>query len=134
FFAALIFLLLAAAVVALVNRVSFAAFDLGGRVCVASQNPPARSVTGVGTATFETRTLCSATGLAVEKNKSYRITIVVTDPWEDGHRFNEPDSEKAKGIETGARGFGWNKMIWPRQLGGPICRLSPPNWFRTFIR
>ena len=133
-FALLIFLFLAAAVVTLVNRVSFAAFDLTGRVCIASQNPPARSVTGVGTATFETRTLCSATGLAVEKNKSYRLTIVVTDPWEDGHRFNEPDPEKAKGIETGPRGFGWNKMIWPMQLGVPIRRLLASNWFATIIR
>jgi hypothetical protein len=133
-FAVLIFLFLAVAALTLLNRISFAAFDLGGQVCAASQNPPARSVTGIGTAPFETRTLCSATGLSVEKNKSYRITVVVTAPWEDGHKFNEPDPEKAKGIETGPQGFGWSKMIWPMQLGVPLRRLLASNWFATIIR
>ncbi|MEA2868865.1 MAG: hypothetical protein QOE39_3580 [Bradyrhizobium sp.] len=133
-FALLIFVVLLAAAVTLVNRISFAAFDLTGHVCTPSQNPQARPVTGSDTATFETRTLCTATGLSVERNKSYRITLVVTDPWEDGHKFDQPDPEKAKGIETGPRGFGWNKMVWPMQLGVPIRRLLASNWFATIIR
>jgi len=133
-FALLIFILLSAAIVTLVNRVSFAAFDLAGRVCAASQNPPARPVTGSASKPFETVTLCTATGLAVERNKSYRITITVTDPWEDAHKFNEPDPEKAKGIETDPHGFGAEKMIPVMWLGLPIRRLVASNWFATIIR
>ena len=133
-FAFLIFVLLVAAIATLVNRVSFAVFDLTGQVCVASQNPPAQPVTGSATAKFETKTLCSATGLSVERNKSYRITLVVTDPWEDGHKFDEPDPEKAKGIETGPEGFGSEKMTSAMWLGLPIRRLVASNWFATIIR
>ena len=132
--AAVIFVLLLAVVAALANRISFAAFDLTGQICVPSQNPRARPVTGSATAAFETRALCAATGLAVEKNKSYRITLVVTDPWEDGHKFDEPNSEKARGIETGPEGFGFEKMRPMMWLGVPIRRLLASNWFATVVR
>jgi len=103
-------------------------------VCVSGQNPPAQPVTGSATAAFETRTLCSATGLLVERNKSYRITLVVTDPREDGHKFNESDPEKARGIETDPRGFGRDKMRSTMALGLPIRRLLASNWFATILR
>ena len=105
-FAAIIFVILVFVGFSVLNRISFAAFDLAGQVCEPSQNPPAQPVTGSAMAKFETRTLCSATGLAVERNKTYRITLAVTDPWEDGHKFGEPNAEKARGIETDPRGFG----------------------------
>jgi hypothetical protein len=133
-FALLIFVFLLAAAITLVNRVSFTAFDLAGRVCASSQNRPARLVTGVATAQFETRTLCTATGLAVESNRSYRITLVVTDPWEDGHAFDQPGPDKVKGIETGPRGFGWDKMTSAMVLGLPMRRLLATNWFATILR
>ena len=131
-FAFLIFVILASVIVALANRISFAVFDLTGQVCVPSQN--AQPVTGNATAGFETKTLCTPTGLAVEKNKSYRITLVVTDPWEDGRRFDEPNPEKAKGIETGPEGFGYGKMRPLMWLGLPIRRLLASNWFAPVIR
>jgi uncharacterized protein (DUF2235 family) len=131
-FALLIFVMLVIAVVTLVNRVSFAMFDLTGQVCVPSQNP--QLVTGSATKPFETRTLCNATGLAVERNKSYRISIVVTDPWEDGYNFKEPDPVKAKGIETDPQGFGVEKMTPAMWLGLPIRRLVGSNWFATILR
>jgi hypothetical protein len=133
-FAVIIFVALAVAVIALVNRVSFAAFDLAGQVCVPSQNPPARPVAGSAMAKFETRTLCSATGLAVQRNKTYRITLAVTDPWEDGHKFGEPNAEKARGIETDPKGFGFEKMRPVMALGVPTRRLLSSNWFATIIR
>jgi uncharacterized protein (DUF2235 family) len=132
-FAFLIFVFLTALVVALVNRVSFAVFDATGQVCIASPIPP-QPVTGSANAKFETGTLCSATGLAVEKNRSYQITLVVTDPWEDGHNFNEPDPAKAKGIETGPKGFGFERMTSAMWLGLPIRRLVGSNWFATILR
>ncbi|HEY3794620.1 MAG TPA: DUF2235 domain-containing protein [Bradyrhizobium sp.] len=133
-FAALIFMFLAWAAVTLLDRISFAAFDLTGQVCTPSRNPAARIVTGSATAKFQTGTLCSSTGLSVERGKSYRITLVVTQPWEDGHNFNEPDPEKAKGIETEPQGFGRDKMTAPLWLGLPIRRLLASNWFATIIR
>ena len=133
-FALIIFLFLVAAVVTLVNRASFAVFDHIGQVCTPGENPPARPVTGIATAKFETNALCAPTGLAVEKNKSYRISLVVTDPWEDGHKFNETDPERAKGIETGPQGFGFEKMRPVMVLGLPIRRLLSSNWFAQIIR
>jgi uncharacterized protein (DUF2235 family) len=131
-FAFIIFAVIALVGFWAVNRVSFALFDVAGRVCTPSQN--AAPVTGTAAAKFETRTLCTPTGLAVEKRKSYRMTLVVTDPWEDGHRSDQPDSGKAKGIETGPQGFGWEKTRPIMALGLPIRRLVSSNWFATIIR
>jgi len=133
-FAFLIFVILASALTALVNRVSFAAFDLAGQVCTPSQNSRAQLVTVSGTAKFETNALCAPTGLLVEKHKSYRITLVVTDPWEDGHKSGESDPEKARGIETGPDGFGYERMRPMMWLGLPIRRLVGSNWFATILR
>jgi uncharacterized protein (DUF2235 family) len=133
-FALLIFVCLASAVVALVNRVAFAALDLTGHVCAPSQNPPPQPVLTTGKATFDTAQPCAATGLAVQRGKSYRITLEVTDPWEDGHKFKESDPDKAKGIETDPQGFGFDKMNWKMALRLPIRRLVGSNWFATVVR
>jgi uncharacterized protein (DUF2235 family) len=133
-FAAIIFAVLVFAGFSLLNRISFAAFDLAGQVCTPSQNPPAQPVTGSATAKFETNALCAATGLLVEKNSSYRVTLVVTDPWEDGRKFNETDPERARGIETGPQGFGFRQMRPIMALGLPIRRLVGSNWFATIFR
>ncbi|MDE2601618.1 MAG: DUF2235 domain-containing protein [Bradyrhizobium sp.] len=133
-FAGLIFIVLAYAAVMLVNRVSFAAFDLAGNTCTPSENPPARMVVGSDTATFQTMTMCSPTGLSVQRGRSYRINLVVTQKWEDGRGFNESDPEEAKGIETDPRGFGRDKMTMPMWFGLPLRRLLASNWFATIIR
>jgi len=66
------------------------------------------------------------------------ITLVVTDPWEDGHTFDESNAGKAKGIEKGIetdpQGFGFDKMRWQMALGLPIRRLAGSNWFATVLR
>jgi len=133
-FALLIFVVLLAAAATAINRLSFAVFDVAGGICVPSQNPPAHPVTGSNGASFDTRELCHATGLAVERNKSYRVTLAVTDPWEDGHDYHQPDPEKARGIETGPQGFGAEKMRPAMWLGVPIRRLVGSNWFATVLR
>jgi uncharacterized protein (DUF2235 family) len=133
-FAFLIFVCLASVVVAVVNRASFAVLDLTGKVCTPSQNPSARLVVTTAKTTFDTSRPCTATGLDVQRGKSYRITLVVTDPWEDGHKFGEADPEKARGIETDPIGFGFDKMRWQMALGLPIRRLVDSNWFATIVR
>jgi uncharacterized protein (DUF2235 family) len=132
-FALIIFVFLMIAAVTLVNRISFAAFDLTGHICAPSY-PPAQPVTDSAIAHFETRTLCAATGLSVQKGKSYRIILAVTNPWEDGYNFHEPYPEKAKGIETDPRGFDLEKMTSAMWLGLPIRRLVGSNWFATILR
>jgi len=137
-FAAVIALLLLALLycaIAVVGRVSFFAYDLSGQVCHASstaiaataqpQTPP------IG---IETIKLCNATGLTVKKGQTYDINLVITDPWEDGHDWNEPDPVKAKGIETGPNGFSWDKMTWRMAPGLPYRRLIASNWFATIVR
>jgi uncharacterized protein (DUF2235 family) len=133
-FAALIFVCLASAIVAVVNRTAFAVLDLSGKVCTPSQNPSARLVVTTAKATFDTSNPCTATGLDVQRGKTYRITLVVTEPWEDGHRFGESDPEKARGIETDPLGFGFDKMRWKMAFGLPIRRLVGSNWFATIVR
>jgi len=131
-FAALIFILLASVIVGAVNRTAFMLFDVVGQVCVPSPKPDV--VTGRGHATFDTAQICAATGLAVEQDRSYRVTWVVTDPWEDGHQFKETDAAKAKGLETGPEGFGYEKMRPLMWLGLPIRRLVASNWFAPVLR
>jgi hypothetical protein len=131
-FALLIFVCLAYAALVLINRVSFATMDLFGQVCTPSQT--AQPVGASGKATFDTAKLCNATGLTVQQDKSYRVTIVVTEPWEDHRNLNEPDPEKAKGIETDPLGFGFDKMRWQQALALPIRRLVGSNWFATVLR
>lgn len=133
-FALLIFVCLASAIAAVLNRAAFAVLDLSGKVCTPSQNPSARLVVTTAKATFDTSRPCTATGLDVQRGKSYRITLVVTDPWEDGHEFEEADPNKAKGIETDPLGFGFDKMRWQMALGLPIRRLVGSNWFATVLR
>jgi uncharacterized protein (DUF2235 family) len=136
-FAALIAVLifaLAWCAAAVVSRSSFLVYDaIGGNVCKAS--PTVSEVTTQPqTRPFETKTLCTATGLTVTKGQTYDISLVITDRWEDGHKWNEPDPKNAKGVETGPNGFGWDKMTWTMAPGIPYRRLIAPNWFATVIR
>jgi|SRR6266851_1269121 len=137
-FAALIAVMLitlAYCTVAVLGRVSFAAYDVSGHVCRSSstaaavtaqpQDPPIK---------IDTRMLCNATGLTVKKGQTYDVSLVIKDGWEDGHKWNEPDPGKAKGIETDPNGFGWDKMTWRMTPGLPYRRLISPNWFATIIR
>ncbi len=109
FFAAVIFVVLTFAVFNVVNRLSFLAFDAAGSVCTPGVTTTAVTATPA-TRPFATKTLCTATGLAVQAQRSYRVTLVVTDPWQDGYKFDEPDPDKARGIATGPEGFGRDRM------------------------
>ena len=118
--------------VAVVSRVAFMAYDVTGNVCTASaaanevtarpQDPPVK---------IDTRILCDPTGLIVKKGRTYDVKLVVTDGWEDGHRWKEPQQ---KGIETGPNGFGLDKMTWKMASGLPYRRLISTNWFATILR
>ena len=144
FFALLIFVCLAYAALVVINRISFAAMDLTGQVC--SPSKATQPVGASGTATVDAAKLCNATGLAVAQGKSYRLTLVVTEPFEDHRQLDESDPERAKeidkeidkgtdkGIETDPQGFGFDKMLWQQALALPVRRLVGSNWFATVLR
>jgi uncharacterized protein (DUF2235 family) len=136
FFAALIglgLLALAWCAVAVLSRAALLAYDASGNVCMASSAATEVSAQPQ-TRRFDTRTLCMATGLTVKKGQTYDISLVITDPWEDGHTWNDSDPGKARGIETGPNGFGRDKMRWQMAAGLPYRRLISSNWFATVIR
>jgi hypothetical protein len=132
FLIALILLAAAWCAVAVVSRLAFLAYDVTGHVCTAStaanevaampQDPPVK---------IDTRMLCNPTGLIVKKGRTYDVNLVVTDGWEDGHMWKEPQE---KGIETGPNGFGLDKMTWKMAPGLPYRRLISSNWFATILR
>jgi hypothetical protein len=130
----LMILALAWCAVAAVSRVSFLAVDAsGGHICKASA-----TVTEVTTQSqprpFETATLCTATGLGVKKGQTYKVSLVITEGWEDGHKLDVTDPTMAKGIATGPNGFGWEKTTWKMVGGVPLRRLLASNWFATILR
>jgi uncharacterized protein (DUF2235 family) len=130
-FAALIavmLVILAYSALAVLGRVTFAAYDVSGHVCRSGSAPTAQPVT------IDTRMLCNATGLTVEKGKTYDVSLVIKDGWEDGHDWTASDPNRAKGIETDPNGFGWDKMTWQMTPGLPYRRLVSSNWFATIIR
>jgi uncharacterized protein (DUF2235 family) len=132
-FAALIFVILLYAGFCLISRVSFTWFDATGQVCTSTA--PAVPVTSKSAPkSFETKALCTPTGLAVKKGSSYEVVLTITEPWEDGYKFMESDPRKAKGIETGPEGFGYDKMTPKMYFGLPLRRQIASNWFATILR
>jgi uncharacterized protein (DUF2235 family) len=125
-FAAVILLILLYTGFCLVSRVSFMMFDAAGYVCTSAA--PAVPVP------FETKALCVPTGISVTKGQTYEIVLTVIEPWEDGYSFKESDPRKAKGIETGPEGFGYDKMTPMMYLGLPLRRQIASNWFAPILR
>jgi len=112
------------------NRVFFPSAAALASVCKASART--QEVAGkAGPVNFKTRALCQATSLTVAQGMTYRITLKLTDPWEDGHKFEEP---QAKGIATGPNGFGWDRMTWKMVGGIALRRFLSGNWFQTIVR
>jgi uncharacterized protein (DUF2235 family) len=134
-FAALILVVLLYAGFCLISRMSFTLADATGYVCTPSTPPPAVPVMSKSEPkSFETKDFCTPTGLLVEKGETYDVILTITEPWEDGHKFDETDPRKAKGIETGPEGFGTDKMRSMMYLGLPLRRQIASNWFAPILR
>ena len=116
-----------------VSRVSFTGFDARGYTCTPSAtNAPVAAKSEAKS--FETKTFCTPTGLAVRRGQTYEVILTITEPWEDGYKFGESDPRKAKGIETGPEGFGNDKASAVMSLGWPLRRQIGSNWFATILR
>lgn len=70
--------------------------------------------------TFHTSDFCRWSGLAVEKNRKYRVWIQIEEPWFD------------RTIMTGANGF--KTFGWQHYLAWPTRRLLGADWFQPIVR
>ncbi len=116
------------------SRVSFTLADSFGFVCQKSEhlelpsgtvpktgNP--QSPDGTLAKTFDTSALCWSSGIRLEKDSRYRITMTVdVGPWHDGS------------IETDLGGFSVDKMTWPMYVGLPLRRTLAQPWFKPIAR
>jgi len=116
------------------SRVMFILADSFGFVCQKSQSLESpggtlpttgtpQSPDGTLTKTFDTSTLCWSSGIRLEKDSRYRITMMVAaGPWRDGD------------IETDLGGFSVDKMTWPMYFGLPFRRTLAQPWFKPIAR
>ena len=116
------------------SRVSFTLADSFGFVCQKSQTlePPGgtlpttgspQSLDGTLAKVFDTSALCWSSGIRLEKDSRYRITMMVdAEPWRDGN------------IETDLGGFSVDKMTWPMYFGLPLRRTLVQQWFKPIAR
>jgi len=113
--------------VSALSRVSFVAYDVTGHVCQRSE-AAVEVTTEAKTFVFATSAPCTATRLMVVRGKTYDVSLVVKDAWEDVGR------DPGKAIATGPNGFGSDKASWKMTAGLPYRRLIASNWFATVIR
>jgi hypothetical protein len=116
------------------SRVSFTLADSFGFICQKSQHLEApsgtfpttgapQSLDGTLAKTFDTSALCWSSGIRLEKDSRYRITMMVdAGPWRDGN------------IETDLGGFSVDKMTWPMYFGLPLRRTLAQPWFKPIAR
>jgi uncharacterized protein (DUF2235 family) len=69
-----------------------------------------------------TSSVCNATGLKVMQGGSYRIKLIIGEPWKDAD------------IVTGPNGFDNHRAAWLQLGGAPYRRLIWSNWFATILR
>jgi len=110
------------------GRVTFAAYDVSGHVCRSGSAPTAQPVT------IDTRMLCNATGLTVEKGKTYDVSLVIKDGWEDGHDWTASDPNRAKGNRDRSERIWLGQDDLANDAWLPYRRLVSSNWFATIIR
>jgi hypothetical protein len=71
---------------------------------------------------METANVCNATGMKVTQGATYRIKLIVANPWKDDQ------------IGTTPNGFDHHRAAWLQLLGAPYRRLIWSNWFATILR
>jgi hypothetical protein len=71
---------------------------------------------------METAKICNATGMKVTQGETYRIRLIMGEPWKDD------------AIETNPNGFDRHRAAWLQLAGAPYRRLIWSNWFATILR
>jgi hypothetical protein len=113
--------------VALASHLIFDFEDSAGLICHSS--PTLRELEPNDTATdilFQTKDICTATGVNLEQGGRYLITVTPLSPWRDGD------------IDTGVTGFYSADQPWLTRtilyLGLPLKRTFIRPWFRVIAR
>jgi uncharacterized protein (DUF2235 family) len=113
----------------LVSHFLFNAADSIGAFC---KGTPKDSLTPVNTGadqfgkSFETKAICAPTGLQVFAGRSYQITIVVTEPWEDAGRSATPAGFRTSMVELASR--------WKFRSAIFLRRILFRPWYRIIAR
>ena len=109
------------------HRAWFDMLSTGGHYCTATQEvtdaSPDKEILGAGK-TFETRSMCHATGLRLIAGRKYRIQLDM-DEGVNGEWFD-------KGIRTDVAGFTADSMR--HYMASPLKRWWRENWFQPIAR
>jgi uncharacterized protein (DUF2235 family) len=71
---------------------------------------------------MEAAKVCNATGMKVTLGETYRIRLMIGQPWKDDE------------IPTNPNGFDYRRAAWLQLAGAPYRRLIWSNWFATILR
>jgi Uncharacterized conserved protein len=103
-----------------ISRALFTTSSSLGLICRSTQNDTLPSPPAEATSRFMTSSLCWASGIRLDKGKTYLITVETTQPWSDG------------GIPTTPQGFGCDKMAKPMYGALLLRRHLGEPWFQWF--
>ena len=93
-----------------------------GGVEVTNTGPANQAAAAMPPFVMETAKVCNATGMKVTQGETYRISLIVGEPWKDDD------------IETSPNGFDNHRAAWSQLIGVPYRRLIWSNWFATILR
>ncbi len=88
----------------------------------AEGNQAAASAAATKPVVMETSKVCNATGMKVTQGETYRIRLIIGEPWKDDK------------ISTDPNGFDNHRAAWLQLGGAPYRRLIWSNWFATILR
>ena len=94
------------------GRVEVARAASNGRAATANTKP----------VVMATSNPCNATGVKVTEGETYRIRLIVGEPWKDAKSITDPN------------GFDNHRAVWTQLPGAPYRRLIWSNWFATILR
>jgi len=111
---------------ALVTRLVFSIQDSAGAICIASREPLLDVASGPSQVEFQTKALCSPTGLRLVKGGTYRLyfTIPGGDRWMD----------KTLKIPAGPNGVHPDDVTIPMTAAVPLRRRLTQPWFKPMAR
>ena len=113
-------------VLVLAHRAAFWWADGKGEICRSEGTPEAvpdmiGATKGVSMP-FKTTDRCFATGLSLEAERHYRITLTLSEPWFD------------RTIPTNPRGFGGERSTFPMKVFVPFNRSVTSRWFQPIAK
>ena len=109
------------AIVLVALLAAFGTANILGLICKGDGGIPGE-VSTAKPPVLDTAKACNATALRVAQGETYRISLKVTETWDDD------------GTATDPNGFDNSRAGWLQMLGWPYKRLIWSNWFATILR